>query len=73
MRVKVLPEGSSFGELALLNNKPRLATIKCLAPTYVATLSKENFNKILKEHEEQKLNKGMLHHSLERFCEREGC
>jgi CRP-like cAMP-binding protein len=54
----VLPEGSSFGELALLNNKPRLATIKCIESTHVATLSKENFNKILKEHEEQKLNKG---------------
>jgi len=52
MRVKVIPEGGAFGELALLNNKPRLATIKCLSPTYVATLSKENFNKILKEHEE---------------------
>lgn len=52
MCVKELGDGSAFGELALLNNKPRLATIKCLKETYVATLSKENFNKILKEHEE---------------------
>lgn len=52
MCVKELEEGSAFGELALLNNKARLATIKSLKETYTATLSKENFNKILKEHEE---------------------
>ncbi|EAS00751.1 cyclic nucleotide-binding domain protein (macronuclear) [Tetrahymena thermophila SB210] len=57
MCVKELGDGSAFGELALLNNKPRLATIKTLRETHVATLSKENFNKILKEHEEQKIMK----------------
>lgn len=58
IKVKELGEGASFGELALLNNKPRLATIKCLAKTYLATLSKDNFNRILKEHEESKFREG---------------
>ena len=39
--------GASFGELALLEDKPRAATIICLENTKFATLEKEQFNKIM--------------------------
>lgn len=39
--------GSGFGELALLNDKPRSATIITLVDTHFAVLEKEDFNKIM--------------------------
>lgn len=39
--------GDGFGELALLNDGPRLATIVCKEESHFATLSKENFRSIL--------------------------
>lgn len=53
--VNILWTGSSFGELALLSNKPRAATIICREDCDFAVLEKEDFKKILKSSEEKKL------------------
>ena len=37
----VLSEGSSFGELALINDEPRKATIKCITDCSFAKFSKQ--------------------------------
>ncbi|KAL4479098.1 hypothetical protein ABPG73_022216 [Tetrahymena malaccensis] len=52
---KELSEGMSFGELALLEKKPRAASILCHTDLHVAVLVKEDFDQILKNYEEQKL------------------
>jgi len=57
--VKELHAGEAFGELALLNNKPRLASIIAHENLVVAVLEKKDFMLILKEKEEQKLLKEM--------------
>lgn len=46
-----------FGELALLKNMPRLASIVCDETCHLATLNKHSFMKILKEDEENKVMK----------------
>ena len=43
LNVKTLETGMAFGELALLNNKPRAATIKCKDDTHLAVLDKIPF------------------------------
>ncbi|KAL4488424.1 hypothetical protein ABPG72_019274 [Tetrahymena utriculariae] len=55
--VKEIEAGNAFGELALLNNKPRLATIVCHENCQFAILEKEDFSKILKDIEEKLLDK----------------
>lgn len=45
----ILTEGHSFGELALIDNKPRRATIKCLEDSIFAKFSKTQYKKIFKE------------------------
>ncbi len=45
--VKVIEAGSSFGELALLSNKPRAATIIAKEDTHLAVLEKKDFQRIL--------------------------
>ena len=45
--VKVSKAGDSFGELALLEHKPRAATIITLEDTHFAVLEKEYYNQIL--------------------------
>lgn len=57
--VKELDSGEAFGELALLNNKPRLASIIAHENTFLAVLDKNDFGNILKEKEELKLLKEM--------------
>jgi CRP-like cAMP-binding protein len=41
-------KGASFGELALNDNKPRAATIRCAEPTTFAVLNKTGYDKVLK-------------------------
>jgi CRP-like cAMP-binding protein len=48
-KVKVLGQGEFFGEMALLNNKPRLASVFCEEDCEFGVLDKESFNSILKE------------------------
>ena len=57
--MKELHAGEAFGELALLNNKPRLASIIAHDTLDVAVLDKKDFMLILKEKEEQKLLREM--------------
>ena len=45
--VSVLKPGSYFGELALMNDAPRTATIKAISPVELAVLSREDFKEIL--------------------------
>lgn len=45
--VKVSKAGESFGELALLEHKPRAATIKTIEETHFGVLEKQYYNKIL--------------------------
>ena len=45
--IKNLQSGASFGELALLENRPRAATIACKTDCVFAVLEKTHFNTIL--------------------------
>lgn len=49
-QVRLLSTGDCFGELALINNKPRTASIESKTLTYLAVLSKKDFTKILSSH-----------------------
>ena len=46
-KVVELPKGAGFGELALINNKKRAATIVTVTPCHVAYLNKFDFRRIL--------------------------
>ncbi|KAL4459906.1 hypothetical protein ABPG74_003432 [Tetrahymena malaccensis] len=68
VQVSTLKAGSSFGELALINDRPRLATIVCSQNCKFAVIDKENFQRILKEQEEIKLIKALnLYSSIPLF------
>ncbi|CAI2385553.1 unnamed protein product [Moneuplotes crassus] len=63
INVSELSPGASFGELALINSKPRAATIECMdSPTELMTLNKEDYNNILgaKQKAEFKQNLAIL-------------
>lgn len=47
-RVNLLVEGNSFGEMALLTDKPRTATVKTLQPTTFWTLDRDTFRQAVK-------------------------
>jgi len=47
INVRDLPTGSAFGELSLLSNKPRAATIQCNEDCQFAVLDKLHFDEIL--------------------------
>lgn len=47
--LKTLTAGDFFGEMALIHNAPRAATVKSLTPAVVLELSKEGFDKVLKQ------------------------
>jgi len=48
--VKILPAGSAFGELALLDSRRRAATIICKEDCSFAVLDKKSFISILSIH-----------------------
>lgn len=48
-RVNKLKAGEGFGELALLHNKPRSASIRCLEFTTVWVLERELFKKLIED------------------------
>eukprot|EP01017_Pseudomicrothorax_dubius_P048942 TRINITY_DN9015_c0_g1_i1.p1 TRINITY_DN9015_c0_g1~~TRINITY_DN9015_c0_g1_i1.p1 ORF type:complete len:617 (+),score=78.01 TRINITY_DN9015_c0_g1_i1:73-1923(+) len=52
---RILSSGDSFGELALLYNKPRTATIKCVTDCHFATLDKIAYRSLLKRKHEKDL------------------
>lgn len=47
VKVKLLNKGMAFGELALIDNKPRSATIICEEDSHFALLDKQSFAEIL--------------------------
>ena len=47
--VAFLKTGDSFGELALISDEPRKATITCLSNCFFACLEKKEYNKILRK------------------------
>ena len=49
IEINRLQKGKSFGELALINNEPRAATVICLESCQFATISRENYDKVLSE------------------------
>lgn len=49
--------GKAFGELALINNKPRQATIRCVTDCHFAVISKNVYERILKKIEVKNQNK----------------
>lgn len=49
-------DGSSFGELALLEQKPRAATIRCLQNSHFMVLSKNDYNKVIGKIERRAYN-----------------
>lgn len=53
--VSVMKEGESFGELALISEKPRAASIVCKELCIFATLSKQEFARILSKEAERVL------------------
>jgi CRP/FNR family transcriptional regulator/CRP/FNR family cyclic AMP-dependent transcriptional regulator len=48
--MSILTKGDSFGELALLDGKPRSATAQAIEDTKVLSLSSKHFQQLLKEH-----------------------
>ena len=51
----VMRAGSSFGELALINNQPRAASILCREPTHFAVLERDEYKRILGRIDDAKL------------------
>jgi CRP-like cAMP-binding protein len=54
--VKVLTQGDYFGELALINNTGRAATVQAKKTSVLAVLRKSDFKKTLEHFAEKKLN-----------------
>ena len=57
VEVVQLRSGKSFGELALIKNKPRAATIKCVEDCHFAVMSKSDYEKVLQKIEQKNMNK----------------
>ena len=51
----VLKAGSGFGELALINDQVRTASILCREPTYLAVLERDEYKRILGRMDDAKL------------------
>lgn len=47
--VKQLHTGDSFGELALINDKPRAATVTAIQPTFCIILTKKMFKDAIED------------------------
>jgi CRP-like cAMP-binding protein len=53
--VAKLIAGSSFGELALLEQKPRAASIRCLKVCHFMVLTKKSYNNVIGKIEKKQL------------------
>ena len=61
-------QGDYFGELALIHNKPRAASIECVSDVHLAVLSKDDYVRILSKAHETALNrKAEFLHQLPMF------
>jgi len=52
-----LSSGGSFGEMALINERPRGATIMSTKETLFAVMTKDDYQFVLKSFTQNKLNK----------------
>lgn len=59
-RLRVMETGDAFGEIALLMDKPRTATIRTLAPTTLLALSREHFQRVFSRSRELRLALGEM-------------
>lgn len=57
--IKLLGAGEAFGELALIENSKRNASVFCMENTHFAVLSKNVFDKILRENEKMVLSESV--------------
>ncbi|CAD8100137.1 unnamed protein product [Paramecium sonneborni] len=57
--VRILRQGESFGELALIHRQPRLATIRCVTDSYFAVLDKQQFQQILHYEQTKKIEQNV--------------
>lgn len=56
MQISELSNGDSFGELALIKDQPRIATIRCISNCHLAVLNKDDYMKIIGKVEARKLD-----------------
>lgn len=49
-RVAVLQDGDHFGEIALLHNIPRTATVRAMGPSVLLSVRQEAFHRLMDEH-----------------------
>eukprot|EP00347_Sterkiella_histriomuscorum_P006060 403354217 len=54
--ITTLKQGDSFGEMALLYNRPRFATIETETDTHFLTLDQKEFDILIKEVQEKQMN-----------------
>lgn len=57
MEVGDLEVGKSFGELALIKNKPRAATIVCRQVCSFAVMDRNDYKKVLGKLEQKRMNR----------------
>ena len=56
MKTSELKSGSSFGEIALIQNSARSATVKCLEDSYFATLTSKAYRHTIMENQMDTIN-----------------
>ena len=54
--IATLSDGQGFGELALLQQKPRMATVRCMEDTHIMVLTKSAFDEAIGKIERRSLN-----------------
>jgi signal-transduction protein with cAMP-binding, CBS, and nucleotidyltransferase domain len=59
MKINEMAEGQAFGELALINDAPRMATVVTHTASVFAVLLKRDFTNIMKSIQEMKLYEEM--------------
>lgn len=54
--IAILQANATFGELALIENKARAASIQCAEDCFFAVLNKDDYNKVFKKIEKKRMN-----------------
>ena len=65
--IAILFVGQSFGEMALINDRPRYFSVKCLESTVLGVLQKEDYQVIAKVHEKHINEKVEFIRSMDAF------
>jgi len=55
-KIASLGIGNGFGELALMSDIPRMASVKTTVDTCFATLSRKDFNAVIRRAQKRKMN-----------------